>query len=240
MIQMSFEDLSPPAAWPTLGPGAPASAPDIDHALSAIASLSTVLLNLIADADEALDYDREVARTRLQRAAALLQSGTARHGLTMRAPARAALVPWQATRVTSHIEVNLDRSLPLRELARVVRLSDSYFSRAFKGTFGQTPHAFILSRRVERARQEMLEGREPLSHIAQSCGFADQAHLARIFRRETGLTPSEWRSANGPTIDRARSVASCSLARLMSEETRADAGFPVSLESRLAYQAPGR
>lgn len=233
MIQMSFEDLSPPAAWPTLGPGAAASIPDIDNALSAIASLSAVLLTLITDADEALDYDREAARIHIQWAAALLQSRTARHGLTMRAPARAALAPWQATRVVNHIEVNLDRSLPLRELARVVRLSNSYFSRAFKGTFGRSPHAFILGRRVERARQEMLDGREPLSHIAQSCGFADQAHLARIFRRETGLTPSEWRSANRPSVDRARSVASRSLARLMSEEARVDAGFPVVLESAL-------
>ncbi len=168
------------------------------------ASLSAILSKLLADAAEALDYDHEVARTLLQRAATLLQPSTGRHGLT----ARAALAPWQAKRVASHIDNNLDRSLPLSELANVTRLSSSYFSRAFKGTFGQPPHAFILCRRVERARQEMLKGHEPLSQIAQSCGFADQAHLARIFRRETGLAPSEWRRANRPAVDRPHGDAS--------------------------------
>jgi AraC-like DNA-binding protein len=47
----------------------------------------------------------------------------------------------------------------------------------------------------------MLEGHQPLSQIALSCGFADQAHLARIFRRETGLAPSAWRRANRPAAD---------------------------------------
>jgi AraC family transcriptional regulator len=126
----------------------------------------------------------------------------------LRTRARAALAQWQAKRVASHIDDNLDRSLPLKELARVTQLSNSYFSRAFKGTFGQTPHAFILSRRVERARQQMIEAQETLSQIALSCGFADQAHLARIFRRETGLAPSEWRRAKRPAIDRLHCDAS--------------------------------
>jgi AraC family transcriptional regulator len=163
-------------------------------------SLSSVLVSFIADAVAALDYDHDVARRLLRRAAALLQSNVARRGLTMRARAKAALAPWQAKRVASHIKCNLDRPLLLDELASVVQLSNSYFSRAFKGTFGQTPHAYIIHRRVERARYEMLAGREPLAQIALSCGFADQAHLARMFRRETGLAPSEWRRVNGPAI----------------------------------------
>jgi AraC family transcriptional regulator len=180
----------------------------IQHIPSAGASLSSILSKLVADAAEALDHDHEVARTLLRRAVILLQPSAARRGLTAGPVAQAALAPWKANRVMSHIDDNLDRSLPLSELARVARLSNSYFSRAFKGTFGQPPHAFILCRRVERARQEMLEGLEPLSQIALSCGFADQAHLARIFRRETGLAPSEWRRANRPAIDRLHGDAS--------------------------------
>ncbi len=155
-----------------------------------------------------MDDDREAARTLLRRAATLLQSNAARSGLTARAPAKAAFAPWQAKRVASHIDNNFDRQLPVSELAKLTRLSNSYFSRAFKGSFGQTPHAFIICRRIERAREEMLEGQEPLSQIALSCGFADQAHLARLFRRETGLAPSAWRRANRPAVDRLHCDAS--------------------------------
>ena len=154
------------------------------------------LLKLIVDAAEALDDDRDVARVLLRRVATMLRSGP--RGPKARPAAGPALAPWQAKRVVSHINDNLDRTLRLGELARVAGLSSSHFSRAFKGAFEQTPHAFIVLRRVERARQELLAGQEPLSQIALSCGFADQAHLARIFRRATGLAPSAWRRANRP------------------------------------------
>ncbi len=163
---------------------------------SAGASISAIISKLVADAAHALDHDHEVARALLRQAVTLLQSGAARRGLTARTAAQAVLSPWKAKRVMSHIDNNLARHLPLSELANVTQLSNSYFSRAFKGTFGRPPHAFILDRRIERARREMLESLEPLSQIALSCGFADQAHLARIFRRETGFAPSEWRRAN--------------------------------------------
>jgi AraC family transcriptional regulator len=158
--------------------------------------LSMVLSNLLDAAAAAFDVDQERSRALLLQARALLQSGTARDGLTARLPAQPVLAPWQAKRVAGHIEDNLDRALPIDELAGAAGLSNSHFTRAFKGTFGQAPHAFILARRVERARQEMLEGHDPLSQIALSCGFADQAHLARIFRRATGIAPSEWRRAH--------------------------------------------
>ncbi len=166
------------------------------------------IIELLAGAAEALDYDHEAARTLLLQAVILLQPSAARRGFTAGAVAQAALAPWKAKRVASHIDNNLDRPLPLSELAGVAQLSNSYFSRAFKGTFGQPAHAYILCRRVERARQEMLRGPEPLSQIALSCGFADHAHLARIFRRETGLAPSAWRRANRPTADRMHGDAS--------------------------------
>jgi AraC family transcriptional regulator len=150
------------------------------------AALSATLFKLIADATEVLDEDHRAARSLLERAATLLQSGAPEQGLKAQAaPRRAALAPWLAKRIAGHIEANLDRPLPLDELAGIAKLSNSHFSRAFKGVFGETPHAFIVCRRIGRARQEMLDGQEPLSRIAVACGFADQAHLARLFRRAT-------------------------------------------------------
>jgi AraC family transcriptional regulator len=166
-------------------------------------ALSATLFKLIADATEVLDQDRKAARILLERATTLLQSGARGQRLNaLGTRRRAVLAPWQATRVAWHIEANLDRPLPLAELAGIAKLSSGHFSRAFKGAFGKTPHAFIISRRINRARQEILESEEPLARIAVSCGFADQAHLARLFRRLTGLAPSEWRRASRPAANR--------------------------------------
>ena len=112
--------------------------------------------------------------------------------------ARAVLAPWQAHRVVAHIDAHLSQNLRLTDLAAIARLSSSYFSRAFKGSFGKAPHAFIIERRIVRAQQAMLAADEPLSQIALACGFADQAHLSRAFRRLTGRTPHAWRRARRP------------------------------------------
>ena len=165
-------------------------------------STTSILARLVADAADALDDDREAARTLLLRASLLLRSSDwPSNHLEARRPCRPVLAPWQMRRVTEHIEANLHTSLPVPELASIIRRSPSYFSRAFKGACGQTPHAFILSRRIARARQEMLKGVEPLAQIALACGFADQAHLARVFRRAAGLAPAAWRRENQSPVD---------------------------------------
>jgi AraC-like DNA-binding protein len=157
---------------------------------------ASVLAELIAGAVDALERDRASTRSLLQQAIAILQKDNAATQAAMPAVRQSSLAPWQAKRVAEHISAHLERSIGLRELAGVARLSHSHFSRAFKGAFGQTPHTFIMSRRVAVASQKMLNSRESLSQIALSCGFSDQAHLARLFRRETGFAPSQWRRAN--------------------------------------------
>jgi AraC-like DNA-binding protein len=159
------------------------------------ASLAATLAGLVADAAQAMEGDLATARRLLDQVLQLLQSGASRDGLSPRRRAGPSLAPWRAKRVAAYIDEHLATSLPLSDLARVAQLSDSHFSRAFKGAFGQTPHAFITHRRIERARSEMLQSKEPLSQIALKCGFADQAHLARVFRRATGWPPGAWRRA---------------------------------------------
>jgi AraC-like DNA-binding protein len=84
----------------------------------------------------------------------------------------------------------------LETLAKQVLLSVSHFCRAFKESFGDTPHAFIIGLRLERAKKLMLATEEPLSHIAIACGLADQAHLSKLFRLRLGETPNAWRRRN--------------------------------------------
>jgi AraC-like DNA-binding protein len=82
------------------------------------------------------------------------------------------------------------------ELAEQASLSVSHFCRAFKESFGASPHLHLTRLRVERAQRLMLATQDPLSQIALACGMADQAHLSKLFRREVGEPPSTWRRRN--------------------------------------------
>lgn len=108
-------------------------------------------------------------------------------------PVPGGLAPWQVKRVMAHVETHMADTLRLDEVAALVKLSSSYFSAAFRRSFGVSPYAYIIGRRVDFAKQRMLEGNTPLCQIALECGLADQAHLSRIFRRVTGATPTAWR-----------------------------------------------
>jgi len=106
---------------------------------------------------------------------------------------RGGLAPWQQKRVLAYIESNISRGLRVADLAGVVHLSISHFSRAFAESFGQTPFAYVTVRRIRYAQVIMLNTRVPLSQVALDCGMCDQAHFTRVFRKTVGISPSLWR-----------------------------------------------
>ncbi|MFH1805100.1 MAG: AraC family transcriptional regulator [Pseudomonadota bacterium] len=106
---------------------------------------------------------------------------------------RGKLAPCQLRKTADYIEQNCDRVIRLDELAGLAGLSQSYFCSAFRESTGMPPHQWQMKARIERAKT-MLRGHEtPLAAIAAQIGFADQAHLTRVFRRITGTTPGAWR-----------------------------------------------
>lgn len=108
---------------------------------------------------------------------------------------RGGLAPWQMRRVVEHIEANLASTLRLGDLAKLVKLSHSHFCRAFKESFGQPAHSYVMHRRLEVAQGLMLTTSDSLSRIAAICGMADQAHFCKRFRRLVGEPPNAWRRA---------------------------------------------
>ncbi len=103
------------------------------------------------------------------------------------------LLAWQARRVRDHIDSHIADRLLVSDLAGLIQRSEAHFSRAFRRTFGESPHAFVLRRRLELATRYMLATDAGLADIALRCGFVDQAHLCRRFRAVTGQAPSIWR-----------------------------------------------
>jgi AraC-like DNA-binding protein len=107
--------------------------------------------------------------------------------------ARGGLAPWQVLRVETYVEANLHSTVRARDLAAIARLSTGHFSRAFKRSLGLAPLAYIAKRRVACAQDLMLTTNEPLCQIALACGFYDQSHLTRLFRRYAATSPHDWR-----------------------------------------------
>jgi AraC-like DNA-binding protein len=108
---------------------------------------------------------------------------------------RGGLAPWQERRAKEILSANLDGRLPLKEVAGECRLSVSHFSRAFRRTVGAAPHNWLLTHRIEAAKEKLRDGRSSLSEVALACGFADQSHLTRVFTRFVGVSPGAWRRA---------------------------------------------
>jgi AraC family transcriptional regulator len=106
------------------------------------------------------------------------------------------LARWQARRVLNHIDSNLASKLTVTALADLVALSNSHFSRAFRHALGFPPMAYVAARRIERAKQMMVSTGQPLCMIALACGFTDQPHFNRCFRRWAGISPGAWRRTN--------------------------------------------
>jgi AraC family transcriptional regulator len=147
---------------------------------------------LLDDLRRAMERNPEATRAAVAQLVTFLTPSAAVEPAT----ARGGLAPWQKRKVDRYLRENLDRPVRLNKMAEQVALSVSYFSRAFKETFGTTPHMHIVRLRLEMAKKVMLTTEEPLSQIALACGLADQAHLSKLFRSVVGETPSAWRRRN--------------------------------------------
>jgi AraC family transcriptional regulator len=126
----------------------------------------------------------------------LLSVHLLRHYAKVRLPddSDAGLTPAQRNRVVDTIESRLAENISLDELAGVAGMSTFHFSRRFKTNFGIAPYAYVIRARVAKA-QEMLRHRKvPQKVIALECGFSDQSHFCRTFRKIMGVSPSEYQS----------------------------------------------
>jgi AraC family transcriptional regulator len=103
------------------------------------------------------------------------------------------MAPSVLRRCIELMEARLEGDLGLDELASEAGLSTSHFIRSFRESTGKTPYQFLLDRRVQRAQTLMRNARASLAEVAKLTGFANQHHLARVFRRITGTTPSTYR-----------------------------------------------
>jgi AraC-like DNA-binding protein len=177
--------------------GLPATPPVLPFASDQQFNLvANSLATLLETARRELERDRDAARLSLATASHILQAEIERYSGGNGAT-RGGLAAWQILRVRAYIDGNLHRTIHIRDLSAVARRSPAHFSRKFKLAVGESPHAYVVKRRLERACHLMMTSAASLSEIALSVGFSDQAHLCRLFRHAFGRSPASWRRERG-------------------------------------------
>lgn len=177
LVTSTAEALALPLERIELAPRLGARDPMIEHVVRALAA------EIAAPAPAGRIYADSLATALTTR---LLQS----FGV-LGAAGRQTLSKPQVRRIVEFVETNLDGELTLEQLADVAGMSIPHLTTLFRRTMGQSVHAYVMERRVQRARALLLERRLTIAQVALETGFAHQSHLARWMRRLLGVTPSE-------------------------------------------------
>ncbi len=135
--------------------------------------------------------------------AALVEQATVhllrRHANVRRAShmelSRAGLVDRRIRRAVELMHAQLERDLPLEEIASAAHLSPFHFARLFKKLTGATPHAYLAQLRAERARALLAETDLSITEVATRVGYMSSSHFSKAFRQATGLSPRAFRNA---------------------------------------------
>jgi AraC family transcriptional regulator len=96
------------------------------------------------------------------------------------------------SRARSYVDDNLDRDLSVDSLAKVCEVTSGMLMKAFS-FLGETPHQYIIKRRIECAKQLLIATDLSIAEVAFQTGFSSQSHLSDVFRRITGSTPGAYR-----------------------------------------------
>jgi AraC family transcriptional regulator len=97
--------------------------------------------------------------------------------------------------VLEHINANLGDNLELSVLAEVAGVNLYHFARAFKQSTGESPHQYVLRRRIEQAKELLRHPQLTVIEASARTGFVDQSHFSKVFRRIVGIAPSEYRNS---------------------------------------------
>ncbi|MBO9201926.1 MULTISPECIES: chromate resistance protein ChrB domain-containing protein [Niastella] len=106
-------------------------------------------------------------------------------------------IPAWAQELKDLIQDHIDTNLSLKELSKDLSINPSYLSREFSKHFNNLSFGeYIRKQRIEKAMELMASTTHSLTEIAYLTGFSDQSHFTRIFKKQTGLSPSDYRKKN--------------------------------------------
>lgn len=142
----------------------------------------------------AMDHESTLSQLYLGHiASAMMTHIVSVYGSTLR---RGKYVPTLSPRherlVIEYMRHHLASNISVDDIAAECGISAGHFTKAFFQSTGLTPHQWILRARIDQAKALLGQGLD-LASIATSCGFSDQSHFSRVFKKITGFSPAKWR-----------------------------------------------
>jgi AraC family transcriptional regulator len=107
---------------------------------------------------------------------------------------RGGLPRHRLKRVLDYIAANMAADVSLEQLAAVAGMSSHYFAELFRQSTGCAPHRYVLSQRIERAKESLRDPRISVIDAGLDAGFQNPSHFARTFRKLVGTSPSRYKS----------------------------------------------
>ncbi len=103
------------------------------------------------------------------------------------------LTPARLARIKEFIEENLGQNIGVNDLGDIAGISSFHVLKCFQRAVGKSPQEYLLERRIERAKKLLATSKHTIADIAVYCGFSSSNQMARVFKRELGMTPSLFR-----------------------------------------------
>ena len=164
--------------------------PFVRKTVSTDRRLAAAIMPALADLDLPLEeLHRDQIVLDLAEALAAADPSSVHRGLSPRHSRAVAAV-------RDFLDENVRRSVTSAELESIAGISRFAVARHFRTCLGTSPYRYLVMRRLDRARALMRRG-TPLADTASACGFADQSHMTRQFKRAYGLSPGRWAALCG-------------------------------------------
>ena len=104
------------------------------------------------------------------------------------------LSEYKLKQAIEYINDNLDKSIKVTDIAKLVDISQYYFCRLFHDSTGVTPYQYVIRQRVTKTKDLLKNSKLSLAHIALECGFSSQSQMTQHFRKSVGVTPKVYRN----------------------------------------------
>jgi AraC family transcriptional regulator len=118
----------------------------------------------------------------------------ARYSGVFRQEKTSSMAQWKLKRVLDYIEEHLDRDLSLEQLSDGLDMTPNYFCRSFRKSVGMPPYRYLITRRIERAKELLASSDKDVTEIAFEVGFSSLSHFTTAFNRAVGYAPRTYRN----------------------------------------------